>query len=221
MEFEAELPEVPPVPWEDGQRFGLPALAQTVGLILRRPQRFFANLPRQGGLGEPLGFALLLGTVGLLSRLCWQAVWEGAISGPLPEGLTALWWGEAGADPWVVWGLILMAPGYVTLGQFLVSAVLIAAGRFLGAAAGSFETVFRVVAYAQAAAVFSLLPWLGGAVASVGELALICIGLSETLHFSLSRAVFAVLLAGVLLTLALGLLLLPLAALGLWHLLSF
>jgi len=220
VELDEDKAFMPAVPWEDGQRRSLPALGLTVDQILRHPKRFFRSLPLGGGLAEPFGFALLLGTMWFLSRLCWQAVFEGTVSGPL-GGLTAFMWDDVGWPPQLVWGLVLLTPGYVALSLFLESAFLYLALRLVGPLGVSFEAVFRVVAYSQAAAVFSLLPWLGGVLAPLYQLALLIIGLAETLLISLGRAVVALILAGVLLTLGLGLLLLPLAALGLWRLLGW
>lgn len=209
-----------PVPWEDGQKASLPALLATLGQILAHPRRFFASLPQSGGLADPLGFVLLVGTTGLLSLLLWQSVLEGAVTGPLPEGLVAAYLTALEGNPNLVFGLVLLTPLYVAFSQFIMSISLFWALRLVGPATTSFAAVFRVVAYAQAPAVLCLLPWVGGLAARVWHLALLGYGLSQTLRLSTGKALLSLFLAVLWLALAFVLLLLLLGLLGLWRLLG-
>ncbi|MGQ9920103.1 MAG: YIP1 family protein [Desulfobacca sp.] len=208
------------VPWEDGQRASLPALLATLGQILARPRRFFAGLPQSGGLAEPLGFVLLVGSTGLLSLLLWQAVLEGMVTGPLPEGLVADYLTSLQDNPRLVFALVLMTPLCVALSQSIFSIFLCGALRLVGPGATSFAAVFRVVAYAQAPAVMCLLPWIGGLVARLWHLWLLVCGLSQTLRLSTGKALLSLFVAALLLFLALFLLIMLLGLVGLWRLLG-
>lgn len=208
-----------PVPWEDGQRASLPALWATLWQILAHPRRFFASLPQNGGLAEPLGFVLLVGTTGILGLLLWQSVLEGSITGPLPEGFVAAYLTALQDNPRLVFGLVLITPLYVAFSQFIMSIFLFGALRLVGPAATSFAAVFRVVAYAQAPAVLCLMPWIGGLIARVWHLVLLTYGLSQTLRLSTGKALLSLFLAVLLLSLAFFFLMLLLGLVGLWRIL--
>lgn len=207
-----------PVPWEDGQQSTLRALLATLGHILASPRRFFTSLPPTGGLGEPLGFVLLVGTTGLLSLLVWQVVLEGMVAGPLPENFVAAYLSAFEDNQTLIFGLVLLTPLYVVITQFLFSIFLFAGLRLVGPAETSFEAVFRVAAYAQAPAVLCLVPWIGGVVARFWHLFLLVFGLAQTLQLSKGKALLALVLAILLLCLVLFFLLLLLGFLGLWRL---
>jgi hypothetical protein len=209
-----------PVPWEDETRPSVPALFLTVGQILLHPKRFFARLALSGGLGDPLGFALLVGTGGVLGLLWWTTVWQGSILSALPTDIAASHLGNLAPEPLLIVGIILLVPLYVVGSQFLTSGVLWLPLRWLGPADVTYEAVFRLVAYSQAAMVLGLLPWLGGLLAQVWQPVLIIIGLSQTLGLSWGRGLLALMLAGLLVALGFLLLLMGLVALGLWRLLG-
>lgn len=207
----------PPVPWEDGKQSTLAALLATLGQILASPRRFFASLPLTGGMGEPLGFVLLIGTTGLLGLLIWQALLEGMVAA-LPERFVATYLSAFEDNQALIFGLVLLTPLYVAISQFFFSFFLFAALRLVGPAGTSFEAVFRVAAYAQAPAILCLVPWVGGAVARLWHLFLLVIGLSQALQFSKGKAVLALVVAVFLLFLVLFFLVLFFGFLGLWRL---
>ncbi len=209
-----------PVPWEDETHPSVSAIFLTLGQILWHPKRFFAGLALSGGLGDPLGFALLAGTAGMLSLLTWTTVLQGSILGALPTGLVSVQLGDLAPEPLLIMGIILLVPFYVVASQFLTSGVLWLPLRWLGPAEVTYEAVFRLVAYSQAAMVLGVLPWLGGFLAQVWQPVLVIIGLSQTLGLSWGRALLALILAGMLVALGFLLLLMGLFALGLWRLLG-
>ncbi len=184
-------PDEAAIPWEDSSRSSLPALLLTLRRLFLHPKRFFASLPSSGGLGEPLGFVLLVGTTGVLGAYLWQLLLEGSLQASLPEGLRADSLELLQSDPLVVLGLVLMTPLYVVAAQFIFTAVLFAALHLLTPAVVSFAAVFRVTAYSQAAAVFYLIPWVGQVAAWLGFSILLLFGLTQTLHLSIGRLLFA------------------------------
>jgi hypothetical protein len=210
--------EVNQVEWEDPEWSSLPAFLATLRRVLLTPKRFFANLPSTGGLGEPLGFALLVGTTGVLSSLLWQLIIEGDFS-ETPAVVLSKHLGNYMHDPKVVVGIFMLAPFIVALGQFGLSICLLWAARLTESARTTFADVFRVAAYAQAPAVFCLIPWGGAFIAAVWNLILLIIGISKKVHTSTLKAIFTLFLSTIFQGLFFLIILLLAGALGLWGLL--
>ena len=158
------------VEWENPEWSSLNAFVTTLRRVLLTPKKFFANLPLTGGLGEPFGFALLVGTTGVLSSLLWQLILEGDFSETIPAVAFSKQIGNFINDPRVIIGIFLLAPFLVALGQFFLSICLLWAVRLTGQEKNTFESVFRVVAYSQAPAVICLIPWGGAFIAAVWHL---------------------------------------------------
>ena len=70
-------------------------------------------------------------------------------------------------DPKVVVGIFMLTPFLVALGQFFLSICLLGAVRMTESGKNTFESVFRVAAYAQAPAGLCLIPWGGAFVAAL------------------------------------------------------
>ena len=210
------LAEAHPVEWENPEWSSLSALLATLRRVLWQPKRFFTNLPLTGGLGEPLGFALLMGTLGVLSSLIWQLVLEGGFSETMPAVALSKHLGNFLQDPKVIVGIFLLTPFLVVFGQFFLSLCLLGAVRLTGPENTPFEAVFRLVAYAQASAVVGLIPWGGAFLAAVWNLILLVIGSSKKFGFSIFKAVITLLLATAFQGLLFLLGLLLSGALGLW-----
>jgi hypothetical protein len=208
--------ETHPVEWENPERPSLSALLATLRRVLWQPKRFFTDLPLTGGLGEPLGFALLLGTLGVLGSLIWQLVLEGGFSETMPAVALSKYLGNFMQDPKAVVGIFLLTPFLVAFGQFLLSLCLLGAVRLTGPENTSFEAVFRLVAYAQASAVVGLIPWAGAFLAAFWNLMLLLTGLTKKFGYSIIKAVFTLMLATVFQGLLFFLGLLLSGALGLW-----
>ena len=210
--------EANPVEWENPTWSSLPALLATLRRVLWQPKSFFTTMPLTGGLGEPLGFALLVGTTGLLSSFLWQLVLGGGFAETMPVGLSKHM-GNFIHDPKVIVGIFLLTPLLVALGQFFLSVCLMWAARLTGPGDTTFEGVFRIAAYAQAPVVACLIPWGGAFVAGVWNLILLVIGLARKFGFSTFKAVFTLILATIFQGILFLLFLLLSGGLGLWHLL--
>lgn len=205
--------------WENPEKPASAALLATIGQILWKPKDFFASLPLTGGLGEPLAFALLVGTTGLLGSLLWQLVLDGGLTETASGLLLSKYLGDFIQQPTVILGIFLLSPLIVALGQFLVSLCLLWATRLTGPEGSSYEGVFRLTAYSQAPAIFCLLPWVGALIAWVWNVILFIIGLSRIYGFSTAKAVFTLALATIFQGLLFLLLLLLSGLLGFWRLL--
>ena len=212
------MEEANPVEWENPEWPGLSALLATLRRVLLQPRSFFTNLPLTGGLGEPLGFALLVGTTGVLSSFLWQLVLEGGFAETMPVILSKQM-GNLMNDPRVIVGIFMLSPFLVIFGQFFLSVCLLWAARLTGPGDTTFESVFRIAAYAQAPAVICLIPWGGAFIAGIWNLILLIMGLSKKFGSSTLKAMFTLFLATVFQGVIFLLFLLLSGALGLGHLL--
>lgn len=215
----ATLGEAQPVEWENPECSSPWALLTTLRRVLLTPKTFFTNLPVTGGLGEPLGFALLVGTTGVLSSFLWQLILDGGFSETMPAVIFSKEMGNLMNDPKVIVGIFMLAPFLVVLGQFFLSICLLGAVRLTGPEDASFEAVFRVAAYAQAPAIFCIIPWGGAFLAGLWNLITLIVGISKKFGTSTFKALFTLFLATVFQGVLFLMFLLLVGALGLRNLL--
>ncbi len=153
----------------------------TVRAVLLSPRAFYANLPADGPLREPVLFALLVGTVtGVL----------GAVVALISNVLT----GGVGADDLraaVVEGLLfaVLSPVGVAVAA---GVYLLSIRTFVGNVA-EFPQAYRLVAYAFAAFVFAWVPILGSVAIPYALLVLMGIAIREVYEASFLTAVIAAL----------------------------
>lgn len=192
------------IPWEDESYSTLPALFLTLIQVLKEPRSFFQRQSWAGGLSDPLSFALLLGSFGLLVSLTWQLMPNGGANSPVALLLAKVM--GAKTDPLRLLVLFLFIPLLVAAEQFFSSVCLLAAGKLLQPDF-SFAQAFRLLAYAHAALVFSLVPWLGNLLSGLYSMFILFQGLSGSGLFSPPRALGTLLISlfiqGLLLGLAL------------------
>lgn len=186
-------------PWERRSENGFGrGIWQTLVAVLFSPGIFFRRLSVSGGMGEPLAFGLLVGSVGNMLGLFWPVL---LISGGFsPFGgslLTGL------GSGWIFLILAVIIPIGVTVGMFLYSAVFHLLLLIVRGGKSGFEATFRVVAYSQAAQVWELVPVIGSWIGSVWRLVIWVVGLREIHNVSYSRVIVAFLLPAALLTILL------------------
>jgi hypothetical protein len=162
----------PPVPWEDLRLSGLKGFFRTLRDLLFRPGEFFGNLGREGW-AEPLAFALIVSTAGVLGALFWQLLVL------TPTGLSP------GAASWLSPGLDLGAGGLLAmmagapllvLMDLGVSSLCWWAGVALVGADRDFIPAWRILCYAQGGMVLGLIPLFGMLVGGIWVLALMYCG---------------------------------------------
>ena len=200
MAPETEESGVPPLPaavgslpWERRAEAGfLSALFETIRVVLLEPKAAFAAMKQTGGLGAPLFFFVLIGTVGGVAGIFYQAVYNSVESGASPEQQAV----AAMLTSTVAIGLtIMLLPIFLTGLAFVSAGLVHLALIIVGGAKRPFEATFRVACYAGGAtAVLQLLPIFGTIVASVWNFACMVIGLSEVHNIGKGRAAVAVLL---------------------------
>jgi hypothetical protein len=188
----------PGTPWDDRGRIGfLAALVETTQKVLTKPSEFFASMPVVGGIGSPLLYGILVGTLGLVVAALYREVFQ-ALVGSTFAGL-----GDSAelrrVVPLMMGGFsvvlqVVFSPVIVILGLFIVAVIVHVFLLMLGGARQGFEATFRVICYSEAAAVINVIPLCGGVLSGVYCMILAIIGLAAAHGIGKGTAAAAVLL---------------------------
>ena len=156
-------------------------------------------------MGGPLLYAVVVGWVGIFVSAVYSGVFQTVIGstdagllGPLaqrPEVARIL----AMSASWV--GLVvqvIFGPVTVVIGVFIGAAITHLFLLLLGGADQGFEATLRVIAYGHASRIVTLVPFCGGAIATLWSIVICIIGLAEAQRIPVWKAAVAVLLPGVL-----------------------
>ena len=189
-------------PWEQRDQLGmLKAGWETIKAVLTRPSETFAAMRREGGLGSPLLFNVIFGSIGAIAGLVYQILVNVATGAAAASSTTT-----TGGDPtaqMVAWigttgGMIVFAilmPLFIALGSFITSGIMHLSLMICGGAKQPYETTFRVYSYASGAStVLQGIPVCGALVSGIWGLVAMCIGLAKAHEIGTGRAVLAVLL---------------------------
>jgi hypothetical protein len=177
--------------WDQRQAKGIVnAFIETLQMVLTRPVAAFTAMKREGGLGEPLLYAIIGGTIGGIFAITYNFVLRSfAPFGDRHGALTHLFAGLG----WIF--LLVLTPLFVVIGMFVASAILHVCLMIVGGAKQSFETTFRVICFAEgSASPLLVIPFCGGLISGVWKIVLYCIGLARAHETDTGRAVIAVLL---------------------------
>jgi hypothetical protein len=187
------LPVVGGIPWERRAEIGFfPGLFETIRAVLLEPSKAFAGMPITGGLGAPLFFFVLVGSIGGLAGFVYQAVLNSVspASTAQDEAMMALLGSTA-----VIGGSIMIMPVILAAVAFVTSGLIHLALMLIGGANRPFEATFRVVSYSGGAtAVLQLLPVCGAFAATIWNFIVMVIGISTVHKIGVGRAAVAVLL---------------------------
>lgn len=178
------------LPWEHRQELGFfKAFFETVGLLITNPIRAFTMMKPEGGLVDPLLFAIIGGSAGSVVSFLFQFLMRG-----LP--------GFGNQNPafemfgmgWTIFFLLLTPVG-LTLGVFIASGILHLCLMLVGGANKTFETSFRVVCFSVGSSyLFSMIPICGGLITLIYNIVLEIIGVFRAHETTVGRAVMAVFL---------------------------
>jgi hypothetical protein len=179
------------LPWDQRTAKGLfSAFIETLQLVLSKPTVAFTAMRREGGLGEPLIYALIGGSFGMVCYLIYNFVFRSLAMFSTRENPFGHFLGGIG-----VIILLILTPVFVAIGVFISSAILHVCLMLVGGAKQSFETTFRVVCFAGGSVnPLLVIPICGGVIAGVWKIVLYCIGLAQAHETDTGRAVLAVLL---------------------------
>ena len=187
--------ETPPtrsgLPWDERQTKGLlNAFIETLQMVLSKPVAAFTAMKREGGLGEPLLYAVIGGTFGAVFAVTYNFALRLFTPFGDRQGVVAHVFGGLG---WIF--LLILTPLFVAIGMFVASAILHVCLMIVGGAKQSFETTFRVVCFAEgSASPLLVIPFCGGFIVGIWKIVLYCIGLARAHETDTGRAVIAVLL---------------------------
>jgi hypothetical protein len=172
------------------------SLWETITGVLFNPSHFFAKMPRTKGIGKPLLFALLVGSIGSIISLLWQSS-----QSFLPQILSKYpgfedvpletFWPYWMSGPAFMTLMIFLTPMLVVIGLFISSAILHLCLMILGGAQSSYETTFRVVAYSNATNLWQIFPFCGGFISLFWSIVVTIIGLREAHRISGGKAAAA------------------------------
>jgi hypothetical protein len=180
------------LPWEHRRERGFfNAFIETLLIVLTKPSEAFTVMKREGGLGEPLIYALIGGCLGgivsLLFSLGLQSVGFFADRHDTLAAMAGMGVGSA--------AFIVLVPLFVIIGLFIGSAIIHLCLMIVGGANQSFETTFRVLAFSQGSTgPLQMIPICGGLIAGIWALICNCIGLARAHETDTGRAVLAVFL---------------------------
>jgi hypothetical protein len=180
------------LPWEHRQERGLfNAFVETLVIVLTKPGEAFTIMKREGGLGEPLIYALIGGCLGGIVSLLFSLGLQSAGFFADRHNTFAAMTGMGGGSV----AFIVLVPLFIVLGLFIGSAIVHLCLMIVGGANQSFETTFRVIAFSQGSTgPLQMIPICGGLIAGVWALVCNCIGLARAHETDTGRAVLAVFL---------------------------
>ncbi|HEY2124892.1 MAG TPA: YIP1 family protein [Chthoniobacterales bacterium] len=182
------------LPWDRRGELGLfKAFVETLQMVLGRPADAFTAMKREGGLGEPLLYAVIGGTVGIVAKFVYTFGFQ-MVGGSFAGSSSHRIFGAAG-----LLGSIIFSPVLVIIILFLTAGLIHVCLMIVGGARQPFETTFRVICFAAGSAYpLQVVPFCGGLVAGVWALVLYCLGLAKAHETDTGRAVLAVFLPAVI-----------------------
>ena len=163
-------------PWELRKEIGfLKALIETIKILLTKPQDFFQALNVTSSIKEPYLFYLTVmffvtvTSFGINKLSSQKNFDEAGIAGII---IMILWWAA---------------------GIFLYAAIMNSFVR-LFKGQGDFNETFYVLAYGSTAAIFSIIPQIGGWISMLGQAIIVIIGFKYRHKMTLVKASLAALL---------------------------
>jgi hypothetical protein len=201
------------LPWDERQTKGLfNAFLETLQMVLTKPSAAFTVMKREGGLGEPLLYAIIGGTFGGVFAVTYNFALRSVTPFGARYGALAHLFAGVG---WIF--LLVLIPLFVLIGMFIASAILHVCLMIVGGAKQSFEATFRVICFAEgSASPLLVIPFCGGLISGIWKIVLYCIGLARAHETDTGRAVIAVFLPLIVCCGGGLLLLMMFGALGLW-----
>jgi len=178
------------LPWEHRQeRSFFNAFIDTLSMVLTRPAEAFSVMKREGGLSEPLIYALIGGSVGgivsALFSLGFQSIGLFADKNNSLAGMAGIGIGSV--------AMIILLPLFIVIFLFIWSALAHLCLMIVGGANQPFETTFRVFAFTQGSAgPLQIIPLCGGMISGIWAIVCNCIGLARAQETDTGRAVLAV-----------------------------
>jgi len=178
------------LPWEDRARLGfMPALIETVKLLVTQPSDAFSRLQPNGDLTSPLLFGLIMSWPATVVAMVWQMLFSGMMGGLSGE--------MAGFGAMQMGLMLVFYPVLFLIGVFIGAGIYHLCLMVLKGLEGSpfgFEGTLKAVCYGSVGSLAQVVPILGGLVAMVVNIILVVVGFRTVHRTSTQTAVLAVLL---------------------------
>lgn len=181
----------PPMPsWEQREEVGFwPALFSTIREVALEPARTFRRMPITGGIGGPLVFLLIPGSIGCSVGAIWSIIFQllSASGSGDPD--------SAFISMAVYMVIALLSPVWVAIGAFISSGITHVCLMLVGAEPREFEATFRVYCYTSGAlSLLLVIPMCGDVALVVWYIVCATFGLREAHNTTTGRALVALLL---------------------------
>ncbi|HXA10316.1 MAG TPA: YIP1 family protein [Chthoniobacterales bacterium] len=179
------------LPWDRRRELGLVnAFIETLKLVLLNPTVAFSAMQTEGGLAEPLIYAVIGGSAGLIVYFLFSIFFGsfGIMSHRNPL---------AGIMGFGIGGIffVIFVPVLLAIGLFIGGAILHLCLTLVGGARRSFETTFRVLCFAAGSTYpLMIIPLCGGLISGIWCIVLQCIGLARAHDTTTAKAALAVFL---------------------------
>ena len=182
--------------WERREELGFfPAIWQTVRAVLTEPVAAFTSMKREGGLGNPMGYFVLLYWVGTLFTLLYNFGLQMGTNSFMPGGQKQPFPFPMAFGGAFMIGMAVFMPVFLVIGSFISAGILHLSLMICQGAKQPFETTYRVYCYAKgSSAPLLVVPICGAYVAWIWAIVCTCIGIARSHDISTGRAVLAVLL---------------------------
>ncbi|MCS7191850.1 MAG: YIP1 family protein [Armatimonadetes bacterium] len=179
-------------PFEDRGAYGgfFPALFQTWVAACFRPTEFFDSVGNSQDLSPALLFGVLVGWVSVILGSLWSLVLQAPLLPMMKqEEMAAQFFGTVGSL--LCFGLFGWL--FVLLGILINGLIIHLFLLIFGGANQGLTMTLRVISYAYAPQIFSIVPFVGWCIAPIWSLVLHIIGLAAAHRTDTWRAVLAVL----------------------------
>jgi hypothetical protein len=201
------------LPWDERHSKGLfHGFIETLQMVLSRPSEAFTAMKREGGVGEPLFYAVIGGTFGAVFAFGYNFAFRSLALFPTRHNAFDNMIGGVGLI-----FLLILAPLLIVIGTFIAAAIYHVCLMIVGGAKQSFETTFRVICFGGGSvSPLLVIPFCGGLVVLVWKIIVYSIGFARAHETDTGRAVVAVLLPLIVCCGGGFLLLMMFGALGAW-----
>ncbi|MBC8233468.1 YIP1 family protein [bacterium] len=177
-------------PWENRDRLGFfTAIWETIKGVLINPTQTFAEMRTEGGIGMPILYAIILGSIGGIAGVVWQGLFSTLDFMANQEIAKYI----ASAVPLVL--MTTLMPIIIAIGLFISSGIVHVCLIIVGGPDKGLEATFKIFAYTSGSvALFQIVPFCGGIVGFVWGLVCEIIGLKEAHGTTTGKAILAILL---------------------------
>lgn len=171
------------VPWAEVKELGFfPAISATIRGVLSKPTLFYEIMNKSGKFSIPFSFFILVSLVAVLVETVWQSV----VGNPFfPAEIKPMTIDE-------LFSILFVSPLILVIYLYSTAAILHTALKLTGAARGKIGVTLRVLCYASAADLLSVIPVVGPLVGGILKLIIIVKGLKTAHGTSYARVVPAV-----------------------------